>query len=119
VVVQRTLRDAVLGQAPEVRGRLVSMVVNWAAQLKLDPLAVVADEADGGREAAAAGAAHQDRASANEQRLSSTFVSTDASSPARASRICSTTNENNAGSRVCIHDAADEQSDQVMFVTAV
>jgi hypothetical protein len=124
VVVQRTLRDAVLSQAPEVRGRLVSMVVSWAAQLKLDPLAVVSDEADGGREARAAGfddkgGAHGVGASANKHMLCSTFIPTNRSSPASASRICSTNNHDNEGSSDSIQDAADERSDQAMFITAV
>jgi hypothetical protein len=45
--VQRSLRDAVLSRhhPPEVRGKLATMVTNWAAKLMLDPLAEVKDDA--------------------------------------------------------------------------
>jgi hypothetical protein len=43
IKAHRSLRDAVLlsRHPPEERAKLVSMVVNWAAQLMLDPLAEV------------------------------------------------------------------------------
>jgi hypothetical protein len=124
VAVQRTLRDAVLSQAPEVRGKLVSMVVSWAAQLKLDPLAVLADGAEyGGRGAPTASVddngAHQVGASVNEQFVSSAFIPTNTLSPATASRDRSANHQSSEISSASIRGPADEQIDQAMSVAEV
>jgi hypothetical protein len=97
VAVQRTLRDAILNQAPEVRGKLVSMVVSWAAQLKLDPLAVVADGAEyGGRVAPTASV---DDIGVHQVRIA--------------------THQSSEISSASTRGPADEQIDQAMSVTEV